>query len=77
MNLADLDLRELLSFNPEGGVIDVLGERALLLNAFAIGHLRRDLIETLGMFGARNFLTRLGYANGWQTARNVHMNMPV
>ena len=76
MNLADLDLRELLSFNPEGGVIEVLGERALLLNAFAIGHLRRDLIETLGVFGARNFLTRLGYANGWQTARNVHMNMP-
>jgi two-component system, NtrC family, response regulator HydG len=76
MNLEDLDLRELLSFNPEGGVMEILGERAILINTFAIGHLRRDLIDTLGAFGARNFLTRLGYANGWQTARNVHLNMP-
>nr|WP_304598769.1 sigma-54-dependent Fis family transcriptional regulator [Geobacter sp. FeAm09] len=76
MKLGDLDLRELLSFNPEGGVIELLGERALLFNAFAMGQLRKELIDTLGMFAARSILTRFGYANGWRTAMNIRLNMP-
>ncbi|GFE59892.1 sigma-54-dependent Fis family transcriptional regulator [Geobacter sp. AOG2] len=71
-----MDLRELLSFNPEGGVMKLLGERALLMNAFAQGLLRKELIDTLGTFAARNILTRYGYANGWRTAMNIQQNMP-
>jgi two-component system, NtrC family, response regulator HydG len=71
-----MDLRELLSFNPEGGVINLLGERALIINSFAQGLLRKELIGTLGTFAARNILTRYGYANGWRTAMNIQKNMP-
>jgi len=71
-----MDLRELLSFDPKGGIMQLLGERALLLNAFAQGLLRKELIDTLGVFAARTILTRYGYANGWRTAMSVQKHMP-
>lgn len=76
LTVEDLDLRELLSFNPEGGAIELLGERALIFNAFALGLLRKELIEKFGTFAARSLLTRFGYANGRLTAMNLKMNMP-
>ena len=53
MRAADLDIHELLHFPPEGGIITFAGERVLLLDAVALGLLRRELIETLGMTAAR------------------------
>ena len=53
MRAADLDLRELVSFEPQGGVIRFGGQRALLLDAAALGLLRRELIQTIGTAGAR------------------------
>ena len=40
-----------------------------LIDAVALGLLRRELIETVGMTAARGVLTRFGYAHGWRTAR--------
>ena len=48
MRAADLDSHELLHFVPEGGRITFAGERVLLLDAVALGLLRKELIETLG-----------------------------
>ncbi len=76
MRAADLDLRELLAFEPKGGVLRFAGERALLLDAVALGLLRRELIETLGAAGARGVLTRFGYAHGRRTAETLHVNFP-
>ncbi len=76
MRAADLDLRELLAFEPDGGVIRFAGERALLLDAVALGLLRRELIETLGEAGARGVLTRFGYAHGWRTAESLRQALP-
>ena len=76
MRAADLDLRELLSFEPHGGVIRFANERALLFDAVALGLLRRELIETLGMTGARALLTRFGYAHGWRTAETLREGFP-
>ncbi len=76
MKAADLDLRELLHFEPGGGAIRFGGERALLLDAVALGVLRRELIETLGLAGARAVLTRFGYAHGWRTAENLRAAFP-
>ena len=42
MRATDLDLRELLSFEPAGGVIRFGGERVLLFDAVALGVLRRE-----------------------------------
>ncbi|GFE62062.1 sigma-54-dependent Fis family transcriptional regulator [Geobacter sp. AOG2] len=76
MKVDDLDLRELLSFNPKGGSIQFMDERALLFDAAALGLLRKELIDNLGMFAARSILTRFGYAHGWRTAENMRSKMP-
>ena len=68
MRASDLDLRELLDFDPKGGIIRFAGDRALLFNTVALGLLRRELVETLGLVPARGILTRFGYAHGWRTA---------
>jgi len=76
MRATDLDLRELLSFEPKGGILRFANERALLFDAVAMGLLRRELIETLGLTGARALLTRFGYAHGWRTAETLRHAFP-
>jgi DNA-binding NtrC family response regulator len=72
----DLDLKELLSFEPGGGPLRFAGERALLLDAVALGLLRKLLIDTLGEAGARGVLTRFGFAHGWRTAEALRTAFP-
>jgi DNA-binding NtrC family response regulator len=72
----DLDLEELLQVDPAGGILRFGSERVLLLDAVALGLLRRELIETLGAAGARAALTRFGYAHGWRTAENLKNAFP-
>ena len=76
MRLGDLDLKELLQFDQDGGILRFADERVLLLDAVALGLLRRELIETVGLAGARAVLTRFGYAHGWRTAENLRSAMP-
>jgi DNA-binding NtrC family response regulator len=76
MRVADLDLRELLQFEPRGGILRFAGQRALLLDAVALGLLRRELIESLGVSAARAVLTRFGYAHGWRTAETLKTEIP-
>ncbi len=76
MKATDLDLRELLQFEPNGGIIRFASQRALLLDAVALGLLRRELIETLGLPAARAVLTRFGYAHGWRTADTLRDAFP-
>ncbi|HEX5070270.1 MAG TPA: sigma 54-interacting transcriptional regulator [Vicinamibacterales bacterium] len=76
MRAADLDLHELLHVHPEGGLITFAGERVLLLDAVALGLLRRELIETLGLTAARAVLTRFGFAHGWRVAEMLRKGFP-
>lgn len=76
MRARDLDLKELLQFDHEGGILRFAGERVLLFDAVALGLLRRELIDTLGRAGARAVLTRFGYAHGWRTAENLRASLP-
>ena len=76
MKAADLDIQELLHFAPEGGSITFAGERVLLLDAVALGLLRRELIQTLGTTAARSVLTRFGYAHGWRIAEMLRKSFP-
>jgi two-component system response regulator HydG len=72
MKSADLDLRDLLEFDPtKGGPMHFAGERVVLLDAVALGLLRRSLIDTLGLGGARAMLSRFGFAHGWRTAETL------
>jgi DNA-binding NtrC family response regulator len=76
MRVADLDLRELLSFDPRGGVMHFGGERVLLFDALALGVLRRELIESVGVAAARGILTRFGYAHGRRVAETMRKSFP-
>jgi len=76
MRAEDLDLRELLDFEPKGGIIRFAGERALLFDAVALGLLRKELVDNLGLAAARVLLTRFGYAHGWRTAESLKTAFP-
>ena len=68
MRVEDLDHKELLELNPEGCVIRFAGQRALLLDAVAVGLLRKYLVENFGLASARAVLTQFGFAHGWRMA---------
>jgi DNA-binding NtrC family response regulator len=76
MKAVELDLRRVLSFSPKGGIMQFMGNRALIIDAVAMGLLRKELIDNLGTFSARNILTRMGYAHGWATADNLDNEYP-
>ena len=68
MRVNDLDIRELLELGEPDGVIRFAGQRALLLDAVAMGLLRKYLVENFGMIAARVVLTQFGFAHGWRMA---------
>ena len=68
MRVEDLDHKELLQVDSEGGVIRFAGQRVLLLDAVAMGILRKYLIENFGFTAARGLLTQFGFAHGWRMA---------
>lgn len=76
MRIDDLDLRELLSFEPHGGVLRFAGQRALLLDASALGILRKEIIDTVGEVVGRGILTRFGYVHGWRSAEAMRTAFP-
>src|SRR5688572_9846139 len=68
MQPEDLDHDELLELDPGGGFIRFAGQRALLLDAVAMGLLRKYLVENFGLLAARTVLTQFGFAHGWRMA---------
>jgi DNA-binding NtrC family response regulator len=68
MRVEDLHHKELLELDPEGGVIRFAGQRALLLDAVAMGLLRQYLAQNFGLTAARAVLTQFGFAHGWRMA---------
>jgi len=68
MRVENLDHQELLELDPDGGVIRFAGQRALLLDAVAMGLLRKYLVENFGLTAARAVLTQFGFAQGWRMA---------
>ena len=64
MNPGELTSLTLLKADEESGVIRFKHRRLLIFDADAMGLLRRELVETLGLERARRLLTRFGYACG-------------
>ena len=65
-DIADLVSR--IHFAPQQGRIWLEDQRMLLLHVSALGVLRRELIESLGMERARGLITRIGYNSGVRDA---------
>ena len=68
MHPAHLKLLELLTVDEAAGTLHFAHRRLLLFDADAMGLLRKELIETLGLERARRILTRFGYACGYRDA---------
>ena len=68
MRVEELDLKELLEFDPGGGLVRFAGQRALIFDAVAQGLLRKELIDTFGVRVARGILSRFGYVHGRRMA---------
>jgi two-component system response regulator HydG len=68
MRAEDLDHKELLELDADAGLIRFAGQRALLIDAVAMGLLRKYLVENFGVTAARTVLTQFGFAHGWRMA---------
>jgi DNA-binding NtrC family response regulator len=67
----DLHLAELLDFRPDQGIIRLHEQRVVILSAAAMGLLRKELVDTLGLDTARRLLLRFGFADGYHDAVNL------
>ncbi|MDP1823823.1 MAG: sigma-54-dependent Fis family transcriptional regulator [Archangium sp.] len=76
MRARNLRLTDIFDFDPDGGVMTLAGERVLLMDAVAMGLLRRQLIGAFGMTGARSIFTRFGYTHGYRLAEAMKTAIP-
>ncbi|WP_437990231.1 sigma 54-interacting transcriptional regulator [Sorangium sp. So ce145] len=76
MRAADLDIRKLLDVDARGGVVRFAGERAVILDAGALGTLREELVRLAGYAGARAVLTRFGVEHGARMAEAMVSRLP-
>ena len=68
-NVASLmDLASRLHFSPSDGRIWLDNRRMLLVDSYAMGALRMELVESLGVHAARGLMTRMGYTCGTRDA---------
>jgi DNA-binding NtrC family response regulator len=67
----ELHLAELLDFRPDQGIIRLHEQRVVILSAAAMGLLRKELIDTLGLEAARRVAIRFGFADGYHDAVNL------
>lgn len=63
------DLASRLHFSPSDGRIWLDNRRMSLIDSYALGALRIELIESLGYEHARGMITRMGYACGTRDAQ--------
>jgi len=70
------DLPSHLKLSLDQGQILLADERMIMLHIGAMGSLRKELIDTLGIERARGLLTRMGYASGVRDAKLSRKLMP-
>lgn len=68
MRADQLEFNTLVEFAPDRGVIRFSGRRAILLHTDAMGALRKELVETLGVETAKVIFTRYGFSCGREDA---------
>jgi len=71
MRPEDLKLFELLQIDEDAGTIHFKNRRLVIFDADAMGLLRKELIESLGIERARRILTRFSYARGYRDALSL------
>jgi DNA-binding NtrC family response regulator len=61
-------LAEMIDFRPDQGIMRLHEQRVVLLSAAALGLMRKELIDTLGLETARRLFLRFGFADGYHDA---------
>lgn len=69
--MRNFNLKELLEFNPEQGIIFLKDNQMILFHDIALDYLKDELIRTLGKNLARGVLTRFGYRCGYHDAKII------
>ncbi|WP_370694913.1 sigma 54-interacting transcriptional regulator [Pseudomonas sp. FP2335] len=69
-------LAETVAFAPQDGSIWLCGQRVMLMHSLALGALRRELTETIGLDKTRGLFTRLGWMAGARDAQLVSERWP-
>ncbi|MFA4987301.1 MAG: sigma 54-interacting transcriptional regulator [Candidatus Brocadiia bacterium] len=75
MQIEDLRIEELLECESDAGLIRFAGEQAIIVDATAMGLLRKELVNQLGITAARVLLTRFGFVQGWRMAETMHARL--
>ena len=68
IRLEALALAEVLDFSPDQGIIRLHELRVVILSAAAMGLLRKELVDTLGVETTRRLMLRFGFADGYHDA---------
>lgn len=76
MHTAVLELKDLLQVDSETKILSCFGQRVIVADVISRGLLRKELIQIFGTYGAKNVLTRYGYAHGWRTAEMLKTQNP-
>lgn len=76
MKAKDLQLLDLLKFQPDSGIIRLLDQRVLIMDSLALGLLHKELVDSMGVNLARAILSRFGYAHGWRIAESLKRDWP-
>lgn len=71
MKSYQLLFENLIDINPRTGIIKFNDKRMALFSVEALGILRRDLVNTLGMDRAKGFLMRYGWACGYKSGEQI------
>lgn len=71
MKAHQLQFQNLIDINPRTGIIKLHAQRMVLNSTEALGILRRDLVNTLGMERAKGFLMRYGWACGFHDGEAI------
>lgn len=74
MKATDFNLQKDIAFSLDTGITSFRDTRLVLFDANAIGLLRQNLIETLGVERAREFFLRFGYQNGFADFMQMKIN---
>ncbi|QAR33892.1 AAA family ATPase [Geovibrio thiophilus] len=76
MDILNMRINDLLKVDPDSKVIYFMNQRVLIDDSISKGLLRKELIQIFGKYGAKNVLTRYGYAHGWRTAEILKNKFP-
>lgn len=74
MKALDFDLRKEIKFDFSAGITSFRETRLILFDANAIGLLRQNMIDKLGMEDTRAFFLRFGYQNGFADFLQMKVN---